>query len=136
MAYKLISHVVRDQRFLVYKIGDFYYHKRLFRILDPFKPYELFIEYKELSKTLDISPIMVGGHAGFHFQNTLDLQKVYKFRLSEKECFDHIQDIKNKKELIDNMLENFTNDMMIQYNRKMLKQIKDFNDQNKKGLNP
>jgi hypothetical protein len=124
MSFKLINHVIRNQRFFVYKINDISYRERLFCILDTERPFELTLRYKELGKSLDLAPIFVGGKAGFQLQEKTDLEKIYWFRFeTAEECQKNIDEIKIKKELIDEMLDGFTEDMMLDHNRKMMQKI-------------
>ncbi len=132
MAYKLVSHVICKQRFFVHKIQNVSFHERLFCILDTELPFELNIGYKEMSKSLEVAPI-IGGKGGFQLQEKTNLQTDYTFRLETAEsCQKHIDDIQRKKELIDEMLVGFTEEMMLEHNRKMLKRLDSFNDIRKK----
>ena len=129
MAHKLVSHVIRNQRFFVHKIHDISFRERLFCILDTEQPFELSLRYKELSKSLEVAPI-IGGKGGFQLQERTDLEKVYKFRLeTAEECQYHIDEVQKKRTLIDEMLVGFTEDMMLEHNRKMLKKVNEFNAQ-------
>jgi len=135
MAYKLVSHVIRSQRFFVYKINDISFRERLFCILDTEQPFELSLKYKELSKSLEIAPI-IGAKGGFQLQERTDLEKEYKFRFeTAEECQHNIDEIKKKKDLIDEMLVGFTEDMMLDHNRKMLKKIGQFSQPRPKKFN-
>ncbi len=135
MAHKLVSHVIRNQRFFVHKINDITFHKRLFCIFDIDKPFELNLMYKELSKSLEFAPI-IGGKGGAQLQEKIDLETEYKFRFeTDKECIYNINEIKIKKELIDEMLIGFTEDMMLEHNRKMLKKLENFSQSRSKKFN-
>jgi len=128
MAYKLVSHVIRSKRFFVHKINYVTYHERLFCILDTEQPFELRLKYKEMSKSMEMAPI-IGGKGGFQLQERTDLETEYKFRFeTEEECKYNIDEIKKKKVLIDEMLIGFTEDMMLEHNKKMLKKIKEINN--------
>jgi hypothetical protein len=134
MAYKLVNHVIRNQRFFVHKIHEVTYRKRLFCIFDTDLPFELSIRYKKLSKSLKIAPI-IGGN-GFLLHEKTDLEKEYNFRFeTEKECKHNIDEIKKKKDLIDEMLVGFTEDMMLEHNRKMLKKLEQFSEPKSKKFN-
>lgn len=127
MAYKLVSHLVGKKRFFVYKINDISFHERLFCIFDKEYPFELNISYKEMSKKLELAP-NIGGKGGFQLQESTSLETNYRFRFeTEDECQKHIDEVKKKKQLIDEMLINFTDDMMCEYNKKMIKKIENFN---------
>lgn len=130
MAHKLVSHVICKQRFFVYKINNVNFSERLFCIFDKDKPYELSVEYKELSTSLEAAPIIGGKGGGFQLQQKIDTEKYYSFRLSTKEeCQKHINEIEKKRELINDLLINFTNELMIEYNKKTVKEINNFNNQ-------
>jgi hypothetical protein len=132
MAYKLVSHVINRQRFFVHKINDITYRERLFCILDTEQPFELSLRYKELSKSMELAPV-IAPKGGLVMQERTDLETEYKFRLStEEECKKHIEVIQNKRDLIDEMLIGFTEDMMLEHNRKMLKKLENFNQSRKR----
>ena len=110
MTYKLVIHVIRNQRFFVYKINDISFRRRLFCIFDKKQPFELSIDYRELTKSLEVTPIN-GKRAGVLFQERI--YKRYSFRFeTEEECKFNLDEIKKKKELIDKMLIGFTTDML------------------------
>ncbi len=136
MAYKLISHVIRKQRFFVHKIHDISYRERLFCILDTEQPFELSLIYKEMNKSFEFAPNIIGGKSGFQMQEKTDLEKEYRFRFeTEEECKHNIYEIKKKKDLIDEMLVGFTEDMMLDHNRKMMKNIEKFSQPRPKKFN-
>jgi hypothetical protein len=143
MAHKLINHIIQKQRFFVYKINRVSFRERLFCIKDTELPYELTLNYKELGTEFRIAPIIKRGlvinelrlsnpfhsNSPFHSNNYNEysayevntFEKTYKFRLeSEEQCQKNIDEIKKKKDLIDNMMSNFTNEMLATYNKEMV----------------
>ena len=135
MAYKLVSHVIRGQRFFVHKINHVSFYERLFCILDTERPFEFILGYKELSKSLELAPI-IGGKGGFQLQEKTDLERIYSFRFeTAEECQRNIDDVQKKKQLIDEMLIGFTEDMMLDHNRKMLQKLEEFNKPKPKKFN-
>jgi hypothetical protein len=124
MAHKLVSHVIMKQRFFVYKINEISFRKRLFCILDPELPFVLNLKYKELNNSLEFSPI-IGGNGTFQLREKTNVEKVYNFRFKTmEECQHNIDEIQKKKFLIDEMLIGFTENILLEHNRKMLKKIK------------
>jgi hypothetical protein len=76
MAHKLVSHVIKNQRFFVYKINDISFRERMFCIFDTEQPYELTLNYKELTKSLEVAPIIGGKEVEvFFFKNKLIMKK-------------------------------------------------------------
>lgn len=117
MTHKLISTVVENKKFFVYKIQEFSYRQRLFCILDTNKPYELCVKYKELinqkiyinnsllNKKLNLSPI-IGGKGGIIINETIDPYKNYFFRLEKEDyCKVYIEEIEYKQKLVTKILE-------------------------------
>ncbi len=123
MAFKLVNHIIRGQRFFVYKINEISYRERVFCIFDKELPFELSLRYKELSKSMEVAPI-IGAKGGFQLQEKTNLEKTYNFRFeSSEECQHNIDEVNKKKELIDEMLTEFTEDMMLLYNKKMFQKL-------------
>ncbi len=121
MNYKLISHVVRNHQFLVYKIHKVSYHERLFCILDTEQPFELSLIYKEPNTFLECSPI-IGARGGFQLQEKINFEKTYIFRFeTEEECKCNTNEIEKKKDIISKILADFTDSMMLDHNKKTLK---------------
>jgi hypothetical protein len=134
MAYKLVSHVIDRQRFFVYKINDISFHERLFCIFDTEKPYRLSLMYRELSKSTGFTPV-IGVHGKNVIHEKTEFEKVYNFRMSTaEECKYHINEVQEKKKLIDEMIIGFTEDMMLEHNRKMLNKLNNFQLRSRKNF--
>lgn len=119
MAHKLISHVINGNRFFVYKIKNIGYRERLFCILDTDKPYRLYIDYKELSTSLEFAPF-IGLKGGFQLQEKTNTETKYVYRLeTEEECKHHIAEVDKKRKIIDDMLTKFNNDVLLEYDIKI-----------------
>jgi len=130
MSFKLISHVIRGQRFFVYKINEVYYRHRLFCVLDKEYPFELIVKYKELSKSTEIAPFLGGlsplqiGHVGFQFQEKTDLHKDYFFRYATtEECKFQINEVKKKKDIVEQMLTQLTETVTLEQTNKSVPRI-------------
>jgi hypothetical protein len=118
MNHKLITHIIRDKRFAVYKINKVRFNERLFCIFDTDKPWELGIDYQELTKSFELSPIIAGKSSGFVVKDKIDLEKKYSFRFeTEEECQKHVNEIEQKRKLIDDILENYNKDMIKLYSK-------------------
>lgn len=108
MSHKLIHHIIGTKRFFVYKINEVYFQKRLFCIFDKNKPFELTIVYKEMNKSTEMGPVVVGGKLGFFLYDSVNFETEYVFRLTEDECKENIDEIKKKRILVNEQLNHRT----------------------------
>jgi hypothetical protein len=115
MAHKLISQIINQNRFFVYKIIDISYRQRLFCIFDSELPCEMQLSYKEINTRNTLSPILGGGKIQFVFNKETDTEKLYEFRMTEDDCKKIINEVNEKQKMINDILNGYSNDLIKQY---------------------
>lgn len=109
-----ILHKIGNKSFQVHKIIETASYKRIFRVFDRDKPYELYIRYYEPENMPTTNIIFVPGFLGLANNKST---KDFYFRFKTKqECLSEKEKIDTKKTILQKEFDNFQKNIFDKYN--------------------